>query len=211
MRIAINGIGVAGPALAWWLREYGYDPVMFELAPKLRSGGYLVDFWGVGYDIAERMGILPELYKRGYKMRELRLVDRRGKKSSGMNVEDIRSLTADRFVSVARSDIASTIYDACRDTEARFGIHVTGVDQHPDFVVVKLSDGSTEKFDLLIGADGLHSKVRSSVFGPDENYERSLGAYVSAFTLRDYLPRDELTYISCPRNRQAGVPRFIAR
>ena len=57
MRVAINGIGVAGPALAYWLREFGHEPVLFEKAPALRTGGYLIDFWGLGYEIAERMGL----------------------------------------------------------------------------------------------------------------------------------------------------------
>ena len=68
MRIAINGIGVAGPTLAWWLRRYGHEPVLFEKAPSLRAGGYIIDFWGVGYDVAERMGILPALFQEGYVM-----------------------------------------------------------------------------------------------------------------------------------------------
>jgi 2-polyprenyl-6-methoxyphenol hydroxylase-like FAD-dependent oxidoreductase len=66
VRIAINGIGVAGPTLAWWLRRYGHEPVLFEKAPSLRTGGYIIDFWGVGYDVAERMGILPSLFQEGY-------------------------------------------------------------------------------------------------------------------------------------------------
>ncbi|MEX0896051.1 MAG: NAD(P)-binding protein [Patescibacteria group bacterium] len=57
-KIAINGAGVAGPTLAYWLKKYGYQPVLFEKAPELRTGGYIIDFWGVGYDIAEKMGIL---------------------------------------------------------------------------------------------------------------------------------------------------------
>ena len=56
MRIVINGIGVAGPALGYWLSESGHDVLLIEEAPRLRTGGYIVDFWGIGYDIAERMG-----------------------------------------------------------------------------------------------------------------------------------------------------------
>ena len=59
MRVAINGMGIAGPTLAYWLRRWGHDPVLFERSPAVRSGGYLIDFWGLGYEIADRMGILP--------------------------------------------------------------------------------------------------------------------------------------------------------
>ena len=68
MRIAINGVGVGGPTLAYWLRHFGHEPVLFEKAPELRTGGYVIDFWGLGYEIAERMGVLPELRERGYRM-----------------------------------------------------------------------------------------------------------------------------------------------
>jgi 2-polyprenyl-6-methoxyphenol hydroxylase-like FAD-dependent oxidoreductase len=66
MRVAISGAGIAGPALAYWLNRGGHEVVLIEKAPQLRTGGYIVDFWGVGYTVAERMGILPELREAGY-------------------------------------------------------------------------------------------------------------------------------------------------
>jgi 2-polyprenyl-6-methoxyphenol hydroxylase-like FAD-dependent oxidoreductase len=67
MKIAINGAGVAGPALAHWLLRYGHEPVLIEKAPALRKGGYIIDFWGAGYDIAGKMGILPRLLDLGFR------------------------------------------------------------------------------------------------------------------------------------------------
>ena len=75
MRIAINGAGIAGPTLAWWLQRAGHEVVLVEQAPRLRQGGYVIDFWGLGYDIAERMGVLPEVRRLGYQVREVRYVD----------------------------------------------------------------------------------------------------------------------------------------
>jgi 2-polyprenyl-6-methoxyphenol hydroxylase-like FAD-dependent oxidoreductase len=66
MRIAISGAGIAGPSLAHWLHHSGHEPTLIEKAPRLRTGGYVIDFWGVGYTIAERMGVLPEVLKAGY-------------------------------------------------------------------------------------------------------------------------------------------------
>ena len=79
MRIAINGCGIAGPTLAWWLRHYGFTPVIFERAPALRAGGYAVDFWGSGYQVVERMGILPGLRTDGYVVERLRSVSASGR------------------------------------------------------------------------------------------------------------------------------------
>ncbi len=73
MRIVINGIGVAGPALAYWLSKSGHDVLLVEETPQLRTGGYIIDFWGVGFDIAERMGLIGDIRALGYQVREVRL------------------------------------------------------------------------------------------------------------------------------------------
>ena len=65
MRIVINGVGIAGPTLAYWLRRAGHEVLLVERSPQLRSGGYAIDFWGVGYDIAEKMGLLPRIRRAG--------------------------------------------------------------------------------------------------------------------------------------------------
>jgi 2-polyprenyl-6-methoxyphenol hydroxylase-like FAD-dependent oxidoreductase len=72
LKVLISGTGVAGPCLAFWLARYGFQPVLIERAPKLRSGGYLIDFWGLGFDIAEKMGLLPALQREGYRIEEVR-------------------------------------------------------------------------------------------------------------------------------------------
>ena len=78
MRVAINGTGIGGPTLAYWLRRFGHQPVLFERAPSPRTGGYIIDFWGLGFDIAERMGIVPLLLGRCYRMERLSMVDASG-------------------------------------------------------------------------------------------------------------------------------------
>ena len=79
MRIVINGIGVAGPALAYWLNGLGHEVLLVEQAPRLRRAGYIIDFWGIGYDIAQKMGVIDEIRALGYQVREVRFVDRAGR------------------------------------------------------------------------------------------------------------------------------------
>lgn len=196
MRVAINGIGIAGPTLAWWLRRYGHDAVLFEKSPALRTGGYLIDFWGIGYDVAERMGLVPALRERGYLIDSMREVDRRGRLVSRLDVSSFRSILRGRLISIARADVASTIYQACDGVEARFNCSIEQIIQHPDRVSVRASDGTAADFDLVVGADGLHSQVRSLAFGPESAYEHRLGCHVVAFTLPGYRPRDEWSYVS---------------
>jgi 2-polyprenyl-6-methoxyphenol hydroxylase-like FAD-dependent oxidoreductase len=196
MRIAVNGTGVAGPTLAYWLRRFGHEPVLFEKAPAPRTGGYLIDFWGLGYVLAERMGILPVLRERGYVMERLRLVDRAGHDEAILDLAPMRELLGGRFISLARSDLAAALLGVCNDIPAHFGTSITAIEQTRDGVVATLSDGRTDHFDLVIGADGLHSRVRELLFGPDAQFEKSLGCYVAAFRIRGYPHRNDLTYVS---------------
>ncbi len=207
MKIAINGIGVAGPTLAWWLKRFGHQPVLFEKAPQLRTGGYVIDFWGVGYDVAEKMGLLPALYEQGCIMQALRMVNRRGAKVAGMEVDIFRKLINNRYLSIARSDLAATIYRACNDVQSNFNCSIMGIQQHAGGVTIQASDGSQQEFDLVVGADGLHSQVRTLAFGPESEFERYLGYYVAAFSLPGYQPRDELVYVShtVPQRQVARV------
>lgn len=209
MKIAINGTGVAGPALAWWLRRYGHEPVLFESSPVLRTGGYVIDFWGSGYAVAEKMGLVPVLRARGYRIEHLRMVSRRGRTIADLNVESLRSMVGDRFVSIPRGDIAAAIFEACagNGVEAHFGESITAIEEGPGGASVGTSLGRRMAVDLVIGTDGLHSAVREIAFGPAAEFEKRLGYYVAAFALPGYAPRDELAYVShtVPKRQVARV------
>ena len=196
MRVGINGIGVAGPTLAYWLRRSGHEPVLFEDSPALRTGGYLIDFWGLGYEIAERMGLVPTLRERCYEMQRMRMVDHDGREEAEMEVAPMRELLQGRFISLARADLAAALFGACDGIPAHFGVSVTAIEQNDAGVIATLSDGRRERFDLVVGADGLHSHVRELAFGPEAQFESSLGCYVAAFRITGYPHRDELSYVS---------------
>ncbi len=111
MRVLIVGAGIAGPTLAYWLHRSGHEVTMVEHAPELRRGGYLVDFWGAGFDVAEKMGIVPALRRRGYVMTEARAVNRAGRTVASFRPEAIME-SRQRYLSLARSDLAAVIYEA---------------------------------------------------------------------------------------------------
>ena len=207
MRVAINGAGIAGPTFAYWLRRFGHEPVLFEKAPELRRGGYLIDFWGLGYEIAERMGLVPALRGCSYEMERLRLVDGDGREIAAMDVTPIRERLQGRFVSLARADLAAALFGACAGIPAHFGVGIAGLEQEARRVMVTLSDGRREPFDLVVGADGLHSRVRALAFGTAAGVERPLGCHVAALRLPGYPRRDELTYVShtVPKRQVARV------
>src|SRR5579871_1311890 len=196
MRIIINGVGIAGPTLAYWLRKAGHEVLLVELAPQLRRGGYVIDFGLVGYDIAERMGLIPRLRELGYQVSELRLVDREGRTSASMSVDALDRLTHGRYVTLRRSDLAATIYGALDGSvETIFGDSVASIEEAGQCVRLGFDHAPPREADLVIGADGLHSRVRQLVLGSGTRVEISLGYHVAAVELEGYRPRDELVYL----------------
>ena len=182
MRIIINGVGIAGPTLAYWLRKAGHEALLIEQAPQLRRGGYVVDFWGVGYDIAEKMGLIPRIRELGYQGKEVRFMDRRGRKCGGFPTGPLARMIHGRLTTLRRSDLAATIYQALEGkVETIFGDSVASIADERDCVRVGFDHAAPRAVDLVIGADGLHSRVRRLALGPEAGVEVSLGYHIAAF------------------------------
>jgi 2-polyprenyl-6-methoxyphenol hydroxylase-like FAD-dependent oxidoreductase len=196
-KILILGAGIAGPCLAYWLLKYGFEPVLVERAPTLRTGGYIIDFWGLGFDVAERMGLVPALIHEGYVIDEVRIVDEHGKRTGGFSARAFRTVMGDRYLSILRSDLSRLIYDSVEGKiRSLFGDTLTAVEQDEEGTEVTFCHAPAERFDLVIGAGGLHSPVRNLVFGPDDRYEKYLGYYSASFTVHGYPQRDPHAYVS---------------
>ncbi|HTV57912.1 MAG TPA: FAD-binding domain [Verrucomicrobiae bacterium] len=211
MKILISGAGIAGPTLAYWLAHYGLEPTIVEKAPKLRTGGYIIDFWGLGYEIADRMGLLPDIREKGYMVREVRVVGRNGRRVAGFPAAAFARLAQGRYVSLARGDLAACIFGKIEGkVETIFDDSVGRIEQTAEGVRVNFERGTVRDFDLVVGADGLHSKLREIVYGPQERFEKYLGYKVAAFEVKGYRPRDELVYVMYTQVGQQ-VGRFAMR
>jgi 2-polyprenyl-6-methoxyphenol hydroxylase-like FAD-dependent oxidoreductase len=185
-RVILCGAGIAGLTLAWWLDKTGWDVLLVEKAPGLRDEGYMIDFLGSGYDVAERMGLLPALEAARYDIPRVINVDDGGQPVSHLDYESFRRLADGRLLSLMRGDLERILYDALsEDVEIRYGLTIDAVEQDGNGVTVRLSDGATEDAALLVGADGIHSRVRELVFGEESEFIRPLGYHTAAYIFED--------------------------
>jgi 2-polyprenyl-6-methoxyphenol hydroxylase-like FAD-dependent oxidoreductase len=178
-RVLISGASVAGPSFALWLKRFGFEPTIVERAPTIRPGGYAVDFRGTSLRILKKMELFEEAKKYEIRTSTVTIVDADNKKIT--NMPD--GFTSGEF-EIQRGDLANILYTATKnDTEYIFGNSIAGIDEVGDGVEVKFLHGEERRFDLIVGADGLHSNVRALTFGEESNFLRHLGYYISIFTI----------------------------
>jgi 2-polyprenyl-6-methoxyphenol hydroxylase-like FAD-dependent oxidoreductase len=195
--VLICGAGIAGPSLAHWLLRYGFEPILIERAPAFRQGGYMIDVWGTGYDLLQRSGLLEAAQQRSYVFDRLKFLDQRGREVARVDAEIFRRVLGGRFFSIPRGDLARVIYGAIEGrVETLYGASIHSLRQDKDGVDVELSTGATARFDLLIGADGLHSQVRELAFGAEARFARYLGYIAASFSSEGYPHREEGAYVS---------------
>lgn len=187
--ILISGGGIAGLTLAYWLDPDKFDVTVVEKRSDLSDRGYMIDFYASGYDVAEKMGILPTLAEceKQYALKELALVDAHGKTRSALDIMRFKALLNNRHLNLMRGDLEETIFDKVKDRiRLCFGTSIMALRDRPDGVEVDLSDGSTQTFDLVIGAGGIHSRVRELVWGDESQFDRFLGFYVACAVIDNF-------------------------
>jgi 2-polyprenyl-6-methoxyphenol hydroxylase-like FAD-dependent oxidoreductase len=199
-KILISGAGVAGPALAHWLTRHGADVTVVEVAPALRTSGFAVDFRGPTHlGVLERMGVLDELRDLQTHGGAMRCVD-----AQDRPIFELPATFAGGDLEVRRRDLSRVLYEHSADSaEYVFGDSVTALTETADGVLVDFASSPSRRVDLVVGADGMHSRVRGLAFGEEERTVRHLGFCLAGWDFPNEAGFDTVS-------RQFNVPGRMA-
>ncbi|MER7879716.1 FAD-dependent monooxygenase [Streptomyces solisilvae] len=183
-KVLISGASISGPALAYWLSRSGCAVTVVEKARTLRDGGYPIDIRGTAIEVVRRMGILPRLRDAHIDSRRCTFLNADGSELASVRPHVVAGSVEGQDLEVRRGDLATALHGKVRDdVEFLFGDSVDTLDQSGPAVDVTFHSGRRRTFDLVIGADGMHSATRESLFGPEERFHRYLGYCFAIFTM----------------------------
>ncbi|MEV3939145.1 FAD-dependent monooxygenase [Glycomyces sp. NPDC049804] len=186
--VLISGASIAGPALAFWLHRYGFEVTVVEKASAPRTGGYPIDLRGTAIEVARRMGVLPLLQQAHIDTRRITFLDPVGREIATIAPHTLAGSVEGRDLEVARGDLTAILYSKVRDdVEFRFDDTIETLDQSADQVDITFRSGEQRTFDVVIGADGMHSHTRGLLFGPEAPFHRDLGYRFAVFTMPNTL------------------------
>ncbi len=181
--VLISGAGIAGLTLAILLKERGYQPLVVERDESMRSEGYMMDFFGTGWDVAERMGLTSDLKQIQYPIHRMEFVDREGRAYITVPIERVSEALDHRYVYLRRSDLERILFERAQrvGVAIRFSTSVETLAEDETGVLVAFNGGQMASFALAFGADGVHSRLRELVFAKESAFAHYLGGYVAAF------------------------------
>ncbi|MFI2489930.1 FAD-dependent monooxygenase [Promicromonospora kroppenstedtii] len=186
--VLIAGASLAGPTLAYWLHRYGFAVTVVEKAHAPRGGGYPIDVRGTAIEVVRRMGILPRLQAAHIDTGRFTFLDADGAEVAVLHPHAVAGSVAGQDLEVARGDLTTALYETVRDdVEFVFDDAIDRLDQQGHGVHVTFRSGRQRTFDVVVGADGMHSGTRKALFGPEEQFHRYLGYGFAVFTMPNFL------------------------
>lgn len=193
--VLVSGASVAGAAAAFWLGQHGFSVTVVERHRGPRPGGQAIDVRGPALTVLERMGLLGAAQKRKTQIRGSSVVDRDGNELSRDTEAALSGPAGGAIdspsIELLRDDLVELLYGASQWTaEYVFDDTITALDDDGTAVRVTFERAAPRSFDLVIGADGLHSNVRRLVFGPEDDFIERLGTHAAIFTVPNFLDLD---------------------
>ncbi|MEU0504642.1 FAD-dependent monooxygenase [Nocardia sp. NPDC005998] len=205
-RVLVAGASIAGPALAHWLRRRGAEVTVVERAPELRPGGQAVDARGVAKEVIRRMGLDGAVRAACTETAGAHTVDADGNVLETYRADDDGGDGYISEIEILRGDLSRVLHDDTRDgVEYVFGDRIAELTQDADGVDVAFEGGDQRRFDLVVGADGLHSALRAMVFGPRERFVRHLGHVLAFYSVPNEFGLDRWLVDYQESGRSAGL------
>ena len=204
--VLISGLGIAGPALAYWLVRRGHRPILVERTDGLRTGGHAVDIRGTALEVVERMGLEAKVRDARTHVMTLSAVRPDGRRTYDVALRPLHDMRGDREVEIMRDDLVRILYRAVADdVEVTFGDSVRALHPGDAGVGVEFEHGPSQEVGLVVGADGHHSNIRDLAFGPEDRFTRHLGAYLSIFTVDNLLELTDQAVLYNEPGRAVGL------
>lgn len=185
-KILVIGAGVAGLAVCYWLKRFGFSPTLVERNDILRKGGHAVDIYGIAVDVAKKMDIYKKICEMRTELEHAYYVDAKGNILLQEEEEEVGYKRGDE-VEIVRGNLLDILMRAITDIPCYFNQNVIRIEQHDEHVEVTFKDNKTENYDFIIGADGLHSATRRMVFAKEEYNLLDLGSYFGVFSTPNHL------------------------
>jgi 2-polyprenyl-6-methoxyphenol hydroxylase-like FAD-dependent oxidoreductase len=207
MNVLISGASIAGPVLAYWLERYGFHATLVERSPGSRkTGGHAVDLFRPALEIVERMGALPQIQSRSTGTDRMTILREGGGRPVEVDLVRLFAAFSDRHLEIMRDELSLVLLATLGGrVETLFGDSIASLRQDADGVDVEFEHAAPRRFDLVVGADGLHSGVRRLVFGPESQFSHFIGAYLAVISLPNFLELPNRLYLYGTPGRSVGV------
>lgn len=184
MKILISGAGIAGCTLAWWLGRDGHQVTVVERSAGQRSSGAPVDVEGPAVGVVEQMGLRPRLREAATHVDGMTFIKTDGRRAVRVDTVALAQSGGKADIELPRGELAAILEEASREhAQFVFGDSITGLQQDGAGVDVTFEQRQPERFELVIGADGLHSGVRRLAFGPESQFVQHQGLYVATLPM----------------------------
>jgi 2-polyprenyl-6-methoxyphenol hydroxylase-like FAD-dependent oxidoreductase len=187
--VLISGASIAGPSLAYWLFRYGFNVTVVERSDAIRGGGYAIDVRGTAVDVVDQMGIYPQLQATHIRSRRITFLNPDGSVGGRIRPEDLTGGEEGRDIELPRGNLTELLFGLTPrgSVQYLFNDSITAIKDDGQGVEVTFKNSKLRRFDVVIGADGLHSNTRQLIFGPEESYSKYLGYCFNGFTMPNFL------------------------
>ncbi|MFD0697024.1 FAD-dependent oxidoreductase [Paenibacillus sp. GCM10027628] len=203
----VIGAGIGGLCVAVMLQQQGWEVVLFEKKPELSEFGAGIVLAANAMGVLERLGVASLVREEGAKVGIAEIRTWSGKLITSLPTHKLAEKYGTYSYLIHRASLQSILYRSLADnTKLKFNKKLIGTEQKEGAVIAKFEDGTEESGTILIGADGIHSSIRSILFGESELRYSGFTAYrgVTTYENKRYVPEEGGGFEAWGRGKRFG-------